>query len=106
MNRVLALIVFCVLCSCAATKASVKQMSVDLGADVYPGVYPSLGVSVPVGPVWLSTGVWAGWDYASGDRAYGPYVTVGWSWSPFAGGTDGTEDRNTEDRSRRNPRLR
>jgi hypothetical protein len=102
MARLIVLIAVVILCGCAASKRSVRQMSVDLGVDVYDGVYPSAGVSVPVGPVWLSTGLWTGWDYANGDHAWGPYVTAGWSWSPFAGENSG----NASNKSRRDPKVR
>ncbi len=61
--------------------AHAKNGSVDLGVDIAQGVYPSVGVSYPVGPVWLSTGVWGGADF-DGFRAWGPYISLGWSWSP------------------------
>lgn len=82
--KILVLILF-LLAACAPIKSSLRQTTIDVGADVAEGFYPSAGVSVPVGPVWLSAGFWVGWDYKYFERAWGPYITIGWSWSPFDG---------------------
>lgn len=39
------------LCGCATVS---QNMTIDIGADVAEGVYPSAGVSYPVGPVYVS----------------------------------------------------
>ena len=63
-------------------------LSLDVGLDLWSGLYPSVGVSVPLGNVYLSTGVWAGWpwnnamDFRKGiSKTFykGLYVTVGYS---------------------------
>ena len=57
-------------------------VSVDFGIDVAEGLYPSLGVSFPVGPVFVSPGVWYGSEYRALDQpAWGWYLSIGYSWT-------------------------
>jgi hypothetical protein len=58
-------------------------LSLDLGIDVISGLYTSVGISVPIGPLTFSPGVWFGSTYdnlkASPERGW--YLTVGYSWT-------------------------
>lgn len=61
--------------------AQLKQTSLDVGLDVAPNIYPSVGISTPVwedSPVWLSAGIWSGIV-----AEIGYYITLGYSWQPF-----------------------
>lgn len=58
----------------------VQKATIDVGADFSQGFYQSAGVSYPVGPIWASAGLWGGWTFG-GERAWGPYLTLGYSWS-------------------------
>ena len=58
-------------------------LTLDVGTDIVEGVYPSIGVSFPVGPIYLSPGVWLGSDYDSlrSNPAWGLYLSFGYSWT-------------------------
>jgi len=59
-----------------------RGVSLDVGAEIQDGFYSSLGVSFPVGPVYLSGGYWGGVDWL-GDFYQGYYLSTGWSWMLF-----------------------
>lgn len=73
MKKVLGFIFL--LASCTAIQ---KNMAIDIGSDLASGIYPSAGVSYPVGPVYISGGVWGGWAH-NGKPDLGPYLSVGYS---------------------------
>jgi len=55
-----------------------EDISVDFGVDFYDSIIASAGASYPIGPIYLSAGVWGN------DADVGPYVSLGYSWNPFA----------------------
>jgi len=55
-----------------------EDISIDLGVDFYDSVIASVGASYPIGPIYLSTGLWGN------DSDIGPYFSFGYSWNPFA----------------------
>jgi hypothetical protein len=55
-----------------------RLVSIDLGIDVGRTPVSTVGISYPVGPTYVSTGVWT-----TIDGVIGPYLSVGGSWSPF-----------------------
>jgi hypothetical protein len=57
-------------------------VSLDLGLGVIDGLYASAGITVPLGPVHLSPGVWFGSDYEAlgTNPERGLYLAVGRSW--------------------------
>jgi len=58
-----------------------EKISLDFGMDIHSvGIIPYVGLSYPVGPVYLSGGVWADSDTSS----LGWYTTINYSWSPFS----------------------
>jgi hypothetical protein len=58
-----------------------EKLSLDFGMDLNPsGIYPYAGLSYPIGPVYISGGLWG--DTPSQDIGY--YSTINYSWNPFA----------------------
>lgn len=57
-------------------------ISLDLGLGVIDGLYTSVGVTIPLGPVHLSPGVWFGNTYEGLGTApqRGLYLALGKSW--------------------------
>lgn len=53
-----------------------KSMSVDTGIEIAKEPVFTVGVSYPAKDVTISTGVFAG-------DGFGPYLSLGYSWSPF-----------------------
>lgn len=58
-------------------------LTLDVGVDVAYGLYTSVGVSVPLGPIYVSPGVWFGSAYGNlnNEPERGWYLTVGYSWT-------------------------
>jgi len=57
-------------------------VSLDLGLDIADGLYASVGLTVPLGPVYLSPGVWFGSAYGELEAIpeLGLYLSIGRSW--------------------------
>lgn len=56
-------------------------LSLDLGIDVIGGAYGGVGVSLPLGPIYASPGIWFGRTYDKGaDMEMGYYLSLGYSW--------------------------
>lgn len=59
-------------------------LSFDVGQDLMNGLYTSVGISVPLGPIVVSPGYWWGTDNYTFKRDtiyHGFYVTLGYSWT-------------------------
>lgn len=55
------------------------RASLHVGADVARGIHPMAGMSYPVGPLQLTTGLYGGITY-DGAKSFGPYIILGYSW--------------------------
>lgn len=62
------------LCSLFCLSCSPANVSVDLAAQYQSGVYGSVGLSHPLGPVYVGAGVWTGTDFSG--HFHGGYATV------------------------------
>lgn len=58
-----------------------EKFSLDFGVDVDSvGIFPYIGVSYPIGPVYLSGGVWGDGE----NERLGWYSTISYAWRPFS----------------------
>lgn len=62
-------------------KADEFWLSLDLGLDVVDGLYASVGISFPLGPLYISPGLWAGSAYDEHSLDWGWFVTLGYSFT-------------------------
>jgi hypothetical protein len=59
-------------------------VSLDVSQDLVNGLYTSVGISIPLGPLIISPGYWWGSDNYSFRRDtiyHGFYITLGHSWT-------------------------
>lgn len=54
-------------------------LTLDFGVDLVNGLGTGVGVSFPVGPVFVSPGIWHATDYSITDHSWGWYLSVGYS---------------------------